>query len=103
MKFVVTWDNRWGGNSAADIDENGKRLLDAFGKWAPPTGLNIITMLERLDSKGGYAIIEADNAADIADISARFGAWLDFTVITVMDLVESIGITQQGMDYRSGI
>ena len=59
---MVTWNNRWSGNSAAEIDEDGKRLLDAFGKWAPPTGLNISTMLERLDGAGGYAIVEADNA-----------------------------------------
>jgi hypothetical protein len=103
MKFLVTWDNRWGGHSAADFDADSQRLLDAFAKWEPPASVNIITMLERLDGSGGYAIFETDNPADVAEAPSKFGAWLDFKVIPVMDLVESIGIVQEGMAYRQAV
>lgn len=42
MKFMTTWTIRPGEGSSADRIAEGKKLLEAFGRWTVPEGESIL-------------------------------------------------------------
>ena len=93
MKFVVMWHNRQRDVSAAERIEQSKDTLEALGRWKPPAGLTISEQLERLDGSGGFAVVEAEDAVDLADASMKFAPWLEWDLVPVMDLMDERTLT----------
>jgi len=95
MKYLVSWDDRMG------LDETeGAKLLAAFGKWTPPATLTFHQFVNRVDGRGGYAVVETDNAADLLDAPSKFGPWLEFDIVPVIDIVESVALQAEGLEFR---
>ncbi len=88
MKFVTIWTQKDRGGSSAEALEESKRVLEALGRWSSPEGDRIIEQVVRVDGKGGFAISETDDAVALGDAVAKFGAWFDWEVIPVMDLMD---------------
>ena len=102
MKYLVSWTARAGG-SAKDNEAAVKRSLDVFGKWSPPADSTFHQFVARLDGTGGYAIVETDNPASVAEGPAKFGTLFDFTVVPVIDIMESVAIGQDAIEFRDSI
>jgi hypothetical protein len=102
MKYVVSWTPRSGG-SPADTEIAEKRSLDVFSKWSPPEGVTFHQFLARLDTGGGYAVVEADNPLLVAEGPAKFSPWFDFTVTPVVDVTEGLPVLQEAIDFRDSI
>jgi hypothetical protein len=101
MKFVVSWKPRVGG-SAAETDADTKKGLAAFAAWSPPDGITYHQFLSRLDG-GGYAVVETDNPALVAEGPAKFAPWFDFEVVPVLDIGEIIPIAQEAIAFRGSV
>lgn len=102
MKFLVSWTFNNSG-SVAEAEADAKRGLQLFGKWSPPEGLKLTEFVARVDGRGGYVIAETDNPALLADGPSKFGVLNTFEVIPVMDIMDSIPISQEAIEFRDSI
>lgn len=93
MKFVVMWNERDRDMSARERIEQSQVTLEALGRWKPPLGLEIREQVAKLDGSGGFAVVEAEDAQDLADASMKFGPWFDWQLIPVMDLMDERTLT----------
>jgi Protein of unknown function (DUF3303) len=102
MKYVVCWTPRAGG-SPAEAEVASRRALDVFSKWTPPDGVTFHQFLARLDTEGGYAVVETDDARLVAEAPAKFAPWFDFDITPVLDMDTAVPITQEAIDFRASI
>jgi hypothetical protein len=102
VKYLVSWTARAGG-SAKDNEAAVKRSLDVFGKWSPPADSTFHQFVARLDGTGGYAIVETDNPASVAEGPAKFGPYFEFDVVPVIDITEGVPIVNEGIEFRASI
>jgi hypothetical protein len=102
MKYLVSWWNR-GGGSGADNEAALARALQAFNSWTPPTDATFHQFLTRLDAEGGYAVVETDNPASVMEGPSKFAPWLEFSVVPVVDIAESIPVYNAAVEFRNSI
>ena len=92
MLFHVTW--------VADRSEaSQKRSLDLFSKWQPGPG-QFQGFYGFADGGGGVALIEADNAADLAKTMAPWTPFLEFTTRVILPIEESAKIDGEAAAWR---
>jgi hypothetical protein len=102
MKFMVSWTVNTAG-SVAEAEADVKRSLQLFSKWSPPEGLKMNEFVERLDGQGGYVICETDDPALLMDGPAKFAVANKFEVVPVMDIMDSLPIAQEAIEFRDSI
>jgi hypothetical protein len=102
MKYVIQWTVRDGG-SGAQNEEDAKRLLQLFSKWSPSPDATFHQFVERLTGTGGYAVVESDNLAAVMDGPAKFAPYLDFTVEPVVDIMESVAVGSEAIEFRDSV
>jgi hypothetical protein len=96
MLFHVTWD-------FIDSSEAGqKRSLHLFSQWKPGPG-RFQAFYGFADGGGGVALIEADNAADLAKTTAPWTPFLKFTARVVLPIQESSAINVAAAAWRDSI
>ncbi len=88
MKFLTTWTLRDGPASSAERIAEGKKILEAFGRWTVPEGETLIAFVGRADGSGGVAISESEDVYALADAAAKFNAWYTWEITPVMDLAD---------------
>jgi hypothetical protein len=94
MLFHVEWD-------FIDTSEEGeKRSLEVFARWQPPEGTDFQAFYGYADGTGGFAIIEADTAAALAQATAPFLPWLRFTAKVILPVQDSAAIAGSGIAFR---
>jgi hypothetical protein len=74
--------------------------LQVFKKWSPAEGNNFLQFLDRIDGRGGFAVVETEDPTLIARDTAIFGAFLDFSVYPVLDSEEWAGIAVEAVEFR---
>ena len=84
MKYVISWTEKPG--MTLEDNNNG---LKVFSKWAPDPSVTFHQFVERLDGRGGYAVVETDNAAALLRDAMTFGLWFQFEATPVMDMLEA--------------
>ena len=90
MKYVVSWVNR-----ANATEQTVARSLQVFSKWTPSEGTDFKEFLQRVDGRGGYAVVETDDPALIARDTALFGNFFDFTVEPVLEIADGTAIDME--------
>ena len=101
-QYVVRWVARQGG-SAIEAEADTKRGLQLFSKWSPPPDANFKVFVATLDGRGGYAVVETDNPASLAEGPAKFGTLFDFTITPVIDITEAVAIGAEAIEFRDSI
>jgi hypothetical protein len=96
MKFLVAWDDRDGLD-----DAQAAELLAAFGRWTPPTGLVFHQFLNRADGRGGFAVVETDSPTDLLDAPSKFGPWLEFDIVPVVDIADGVAVLADALEFRA--
>ncbi len=86
MQFMTTWTLRDGNGDSSERIAEGKKILEAFGRWTVPEGETMIAFVLRADGNGGCAISESDDATSLADAATKFSAWYTWEIVPVMDL-----------------
>jgi hypothetical protein len=102
VKYLVSWTYRFNG-TAAENEESVRRGLAVFAKWAPPESSTYHAFLGRIDGGGGFALVETDDPADLADTTSKFGFIADYQIVPVMEIDQSAQSLQQGIDFRESI
>lgn len=102
MKYLVSWTPRAGG-SAQENEELVERSLAAYSRWSAPADATFHQLLSRLDGGGGFAVVETDNPASVADGPSKFGPFFDFSVHPVVDIGEGVQLAQQGIEFRHSV
>ena len=94
MLFHVEWE-------FIDLsEESEKRSLEVFSRWQPPEGTDFQAFYGYADGTGGFAIIEADTAASLAQATAPFTPWLRFTAKVILPVRDSAAIAGSGIAFR---
>lgn len=90
MKYVVTWETRsdWSEETAA-------RSLQVFGGWTPSEGATFVEFLARVDSRGGFSVVETDDPSLILRDTALFSAYFDFSVHPVLEIADAVAIDME--------
>jgi len=101
-KFLVSWKVRSGGTAQQNHDDT-KKLLDTFAKWQAPADQNFLQFLGRIDGEGGYAVVETDNPSGLADAPSKFGTWLEFEIVPVVDIMDDVAAIAAGIEFRESI
>jgi hypothetical protein len=102
MKYVMTWTTRLNG-SAAENEAAVRRGLELYSKWQPRASTTFHQFVARLDGAGGFAVVEADNPADLLDDVGKFSALNEFQIYPVVDMDESIAALRDGVEFRESI
>jgi hypothetical protein len=102
MKYVVAWTYRLNG-SAAENEESLRRGLAVFSKWTQPQGTTYHQFVGRLDGSGGFAVVETDNPAELADVTSKFAFIAEYQIYPVVDIAEAAQALQQGVEFREAV
>jgi hypothetical protein len=102
MKYVMSWTARPGG-SGAEIEKAERRSLDVFSKWSPSPDVTFHQFVQRVDGEGGFAVVETDNPAGMLSDCAKFGPWFSFQVFPVLDMMDSIPVINEALEFRESI
>lgn len=98
MKYVVSWEAR------PNVTEEAlARGLTVFSKWAPSHPEHFLSFLGRVDGNGGFAVIETDDAAEIAKDTAPFTAWFDFHVFPCLEIADTAMIGGEAVAFRESV
>jgi hypothetical protein len=95
MKYVITWEIP--ANASEDMLE---RSLQVFGKWSPAEGNNFVQFLDRVDGRGGFAVVESEDPRLIARETAIFGVFLNMNVYPVLEIEEGTRILNEAVEFR---
>jgi hypothetical protein len=98
MKYVVTWEPL--PNASEDAEA---RSLQVFSKWAPSEGATFLEFLGRVDNRGGFAVVETDDAALIAKDVAPFGVWFAFSVYPVLEIADTAAVGAGAVAFRASV
>jgi hypothetical protein len=96
MRYVIAWEPL-----PNTSEEMQARALQVFGKWSPAEGTNFLQFLNRIDGRGGFAVVETDDPRLIMRDTAIFGAFLEFNVYPVLDSEEGTRILSEAVEFRS--
>jgi hypothetical protein len=111
MKLMIEYKHRLN-SSASDNAAEIASLLATFAKWAPSSAFTIESFVERVDSTGGYIMLETDDLEAVLEFSAQFMPWNDTTVVPVVPVERAVPGRESGwatgpagarsMGYRRG-
>jgi hypothetical protein len=96
MKYVVAWESRAG--ASEDLQA---RSLQVFSKWSPAEGTTFLQFVGRVDGRGGFAVVEAEDVTLVARDMAIFTAFFDMSVYPVLDIQESARIGGEAVEFRN--
>ena len=102
MLFQINYTARSGG-SVEENEASGKRALALFSKWSPPAGLEVKSFYARADGRGGTLVVEASDAAVLADGPAKFGVVNDFEIVPILDITDAIPIYSEASAWIDSI
>lgn len=80
-----------------------RRGLEVFAKWTPPASATYNAFVGRLDSEGGFSVVETDNPMDLSDATSKFGYIADYQIFPVVDIAEAAQALQEGVEFRASI
>jgi hypothetical protein len=98
MKYVITWETR-----PSATEETAARGLAVFSKWAPSEGSNFREFLGRVDGRGGFAVVETDDVANIAKDVAPFSGFFDFGVYPVQEITDTAAVGMEAVAFLQSI
>jgi len=100
MKFVLVFTTADGG-SAAEREVAEKRSLQILSKFEP--SVQISEWVERVDGRGGFAVLQSDDAVAMTKDIAIWAPFLNFELYPVLDVMDATSAQQEAMDFRDSI
>jgi hypothetical protein len=91
--FHVTWE-------IVDSSEEGQRTsLATFAKWTPGPA-QFLGFYSYVEGNGGFAIVEAASAGELARTMAPFTPWLAFEAKAILPVQEAATIGGEAIAWR---
>ena len=101
QKYVLSWNERPGAGPA-EYEAAQSRILEVFGRWEAPAGFTFHQFVVRVGDWGGYAVLEADNLADVHAITTALAAFT-FRLEPVIDVMDAVAVELQAMAWREKV
>ena len=101
QKYVLRWEERPGAGPS-EYEAAQTRVLDVFGQWDAPSGITFHQFVVRVGDWGGYAVIEAENLADIHFLTTALAPFV-FRLEPVVDVMDAVAVELQAMAWRSSL
>ena len=102
MKYVMAWTSRIN-SSGMENEKAVQRALQLFSKWQPPQGMKIHQFVGRIDSEGGFAVVETDHPTELLNSTNKFAPYNVFQIYPVVDINEWAQQAQDGVEFRESI
>lgn len=96
MKFVLAYTVRSSG-SVADNVAAGEAAQKLLSNWTPDPAATIHQWVQRCDGRGGFAVLDTDNAAALYKDLATWAPWLEFQAYPVLDILEANPLTDEAL------
>ena len=77
--------------------------LKRFQAWTPPTGFTFQGHWATADGNGGMFIAEADSAAAALEATAAFADLIEFQLVPVLDIMESVPINLRVLGWINSV
>jgi hypothetical protein len=77
--------------------------LKRFQAWTPPAGFTFHGHWARADGMGGMSIAEAESAAAAFEATGAFGDLIEFHLVPVLDIMESVPISARVLGWIDSI
>jgi hypothetical protein len=77
--------------------------LKRFLAWTPPAGFTFQAHWVRVDGTGGMYVAEAESAAAVFEATGAFSDLIEFEVVPVMDVAESVPISSRVLDWVDSV
>ncbi|MBV9580367.1 MAG: DUF3303 family protein [Chloroflexi bacterium] len=77
--------------------------LKRFQAWTPPAGFSFHGHWATADGAGGMFIAEADSAALVFEATSAFSDLIDFHLVPVLDIMESVPISARVLGWIDSI
>lgn len=77
--------------------------LKRFQAWAPPEGFTFQGHWARADGMGGIFLAEAESAAAAFEASAAFSDLLEFELVPVLDIMDSVPISAKVLGWIDSV
>ena len=100
-KYVLRWEERPGAGPS-EYEAAQTRILDVFRKWDTPAGVTFHQFVVRVGDWGGYAVLEAENLADVHLITTALAAFT-FRLEPVIDVMDAVAVELQAMAWRESL
>jgi hypothetical protein len=101
QKYVLRWEERPGAGPS-EYEAAQTRILDVFRHWEAPKGFTFHQFVVRVGDWGGYAVIEADNLADVHAMTTALAAFT-FRLEPVIDVMDAVAVELQAMAWRAEV
>lgn len=98
MKYVIAWETR-----ASTSEEQQARGLAVFGGWSPSEGADFQQFVGRIDGRGGFAVVETDDPALVAQDMATFAPFFEFSVYPVLEIQQTASLGMEAVQFRNSI
>ena len=92
-----------GGNYRFRANSDPRTGLNRFMAWAPPAGLTFQGHWARADGNGGMFIAEVESVAALFEGTVAFSDQIEFEIVPVMDIVESVPISSRVLDWIDSV
>jgi hypothetical protein len=93
MLFQITWE------FIDNTEEGQQRSLDLFSKWEPGPA-EFLGFYGYADGGGGFALVEAETAADLARTTAPWTPWLHFEARALLPIQEASQVAGEAAAWR---
>ncbi len=77
--------------------------LKRFLAWTPPTGFAFQGHWATADGKGGLFVADAETAAAAFEATAVFADIIEFDIVPVVDIAESVPISMRALDWIDSV
>lgn len=104
MKYMLEYTVRTAGLSFDQNFAGSQSLLTAFSKWKPEEekGLTIHAFVANVAGRGGYVLVEANDAKVVTAFVSKYNFWNDINVVPVIDIGESVPINASSLAWAQG-
>jgi Protein of unknown function (DUF3303) len=77
--------------------------LKRFQAWTPPGGFTFQGHWAAADAMGGMFIADADSAAAVFEATEAFADLIEFQIVPVLDIMESVPISARVLDWIDSV
>ena len=91
------------GNYRFRVTDDRRAGLKRFMAWTPPPGFTFKGHWTSADGKGGLFVAEADTAAAAFEAVSAFGDLIEFDLVPIIDIMESVPISAKVLDWIDSV
>lgn len=87
----------------ATSEERDKRILQLFGSWKPPAGVEIKSFYEYADGNGGLCLFDVEMPEQLLEVVAPWRVFYELTVRPLVPVERAVSIYEKVFAWRDAV